>query len=132
MKYDKATLRATAVDVKKAWEDSARSQHAAAEQRYTRCLKEWQANSKDATIALLRKAIKDVQQDRPTDGFYKMRDSIDRIPVPPKPLDCCTPTTNLLDALIELLDNVKDDDVSSSALTDAGFRDLRTLLRRPC
>ena len=131
MKYDKKQLRATAVSVKEAVEKGLRDDHARTLKKYEADLATWERRHKDAALAALKAATRAVQTSRPVDT-YTLR-TLDYAPTEPsREVNCCTSRTKELDALIELLDALSDDEITANSLSAAGFKDLNRLLRRPC
>lgn len=131
MNYNKAALRAQAVAVK----DLHVKQIVAAKERekaqYEKDLERWRTKEKQATIDALKVVVDKVRKDQP----FSYRELHTLLGAPKKPKDeveCCTPMTSTLDGFIALLDSINDEQVTSNALSMAGFKDLSRLLRKPC
>ena len=131
MKYDRSALRATALDVKKAWEQSLREQGTKAEKKYADDLAKWEAKGRPETVRVLQDALAKAKKGQPIDT-YDVRNGLSSPPSKPGPVDCCNATTKALDGLVEMLDTLADDEITANQLSLAGFKDVAKILRRPC
>lgn len=131
MNYSKSALRDQAQQVLDLHKQSHLKHEEKAKAQYEKDLKRWKDKEKQETIDALTAALAKVRKDESVNG-YALRSNLLFPPSKPKPADCCSPVTQQLDTFIALLDSISDEQVSSNALSMAGFKDLNRLLRRPC
>lgn len=131
MNYDKGALRAKALEVKQLHLDKAKARQAREQADYAKRLKQWQDTGKAEALRRLTAAVAATKKDLPVDG--RLDYSLPQPPAKPKTTDCeCLPAVQKLDGLVELLDTMSDDEISATALSRAGIKDIAALLRRPC
>lgn len=133
MQYAKGTLRQKAVEVRQQWLDQFAATQAKEMERYEKDLKVYNEVHKPKNLEVLKRYTEKVKKGIPF-NTYGFRDEMKSAPDKPKNDDdgTCHPKVKNLDNLIEVLDTISDEEITATALSRAGIKDLASLLRRPC
>lgn len=132
MRYNRLALRAQVTLVRDLWIDSLALTAKRAQEKYDKDMNRYREVGKPKNLEILKRATDSVKKDQSFD-LYSFRNEMVSVPKPPaKEEASCHPTVSGLNVLLDLLDTVNDDEITATALSRAGVKDVQRLLRKPC
>jgi hypothetical protein len=133
MKYDKGALIQKLHEVRELHMQQVAERELKNESDYDKAMARWITEEKDKAVEGLQRALRDAKANRPF-SLYSLRNEIASPPKrPTKTSDAtCTPAIQRIDRILEVLDLIHEEEVSSYALERAGIKHLADALRKPC